>query len=236
MTGRLTAWHVVRHAAAVARNEPWRVLAGALIVFGPFVALQIGAQYLAEDLREHGGVTGFVALALLPATTATLWGGVLYAGLLDRTVGAHHYGHRRHATRDLLRELPIGRLIAADLLLVLIVVVCYAFFVLPALVAFTLFALVGPMITIEDQSVTGSFKRSARLVWPHFFLAFVLVTLPVALEEALIHGLVEALHGQLSLWGLVSGAAATALVGSAVGLLEVTLAYELIHRDSDRAD
>ena len=237
MTGRLTAWHVVRRAAGVARAEPVRVLVGALIVFTPFVALQIGASFLAEHIRDtEDQITGLIAVVLLPATTATLWGGVLYAGLLDRTVGAHHYGHHRHATRELIRELPLGRLIVADMLLVLIIVAGYLLLLLPALAAFTFFALVGPMITIEGRSVTGAFRRSASLVWPHFLLTFLIVTLPILIEEALLHSMIELLHAQLTVAGLAVSAAAGTLLGTVVGLIEVTLAYELIERDRARAD
>ena len=68
MTGRLTAWHVIRRAAMVARGElPVRVIVGALIVFAPFVALQIGASFLAEHIRDtEDRITGLVAIVLLP--------------------------------------------------------------------------------------------------------------------------------------------------------------------------
>ena len=214
-----------------------RVIVGALIVFAPFVALQIGASFLAEHIRDtEDRITGLVAIVLLPSTTATLWGGVLYAGLLDRTVGAHHYGHHRHETRELIRNLPLGRLIVADVVLVLIVVAGYLLLLLPALAAFTLFALVGPMITIEGRTVTGAFRRSASLVWPHFLLTFVLVTLPILIEEAVLHGLIELLHGQLTAAGLAAGALVGTLLGAVIGVVEVTLAYELIERDRSKTE
>jgi putative heme transporter len=228
-SARLDAWHVLRTALSVARAEPWRVFGVALIVFAPFAAVEAGTDLLAEHIRsESSHLEGLIAVALLPATTATIWGSALYAGGLERTIGAHHYGADRPDTLALLRGLPIGRLVAADLVLGAVVFTGYALFVLPGILAFTLFALVGPMVTIEERAVVDAFRRSASLVLERPWLVFSLVTLPVILEETILQELEEVLHARTAIAALIGAPIGASLLGAAIGLVEVTLAYELI--------
>ena len=103
-----------------------------------------------------------------------------------------------------------------------------ALFVVPGLIVFTLFCLVGPLINIEDIGVRAAFRRSAELVrrtvWPTFLLA----TIPTYVEITLVHGFQFASAEQPYLVAFVVSALIGATVGAAVGLLEVTLCYELL--------
>jgi putative heme transporter len=225
---RLTTWTVLRGALSVARAEPGRVFGIALVVFAPFAAVEAAANLLAEQIRSDSHLGGIVAIALLPATTAAIWGSALFAGGLERTIGAHRYGGERHGTLALLRGLPIGRLVLADLALGAVVFVGYAAFVLPGILAFTLFALAGPMVTIEGRRVIDAFHRSASLVLQRPWLVFSLVTVPVVVEEAIFHELEEYLHAGGRLGTLLGAPVVASLLGAAIGLVEVTLAYELI--------
>jgi hypothetical protein len=156
---------------------------------------------------------------------------VFYAGLLDGLVGAYRYGHREQPVGEVLRTLPYGRLVAADSILTLATYVGVALFVVPGILVFTLFCLIGPIVNIERQSVREAFGRSYRLVRPRFWLAFLAVTLPVTLEVSLYHGL-GGVAWERGLWsGFAVNAALAMLVGATVGLLEVVLAHELIARD-----
>jgi hypothetical protein len=107
-------------------------------------------------------------------------------------------------------------------------------FVVPGLLLFTLFSLVGPLITIEHRTATGAFRRSLHLIRPVVLIAFVAVTLPVVVEHGLVHAIVHAILHQpsfLAVFVLTGFAAAT--VGAFVGLVEVTLAFALIQREAD---
>jgi uncharacterized membrane protein YbhN (UPF0104 family) len=58
-----------------------------------------------------------------------------------------------------------------------------------------------------------------------------MVTVPVVLEELVVHGLSELLHAQTSVPALAGGVVVAILIGAGIGLVEVTIAYELIRRD-----
>ncbi|MGH2599437.1 MAG: hypothetical protein ACRDJ9_08630, partial [Dehalococcoidia bacterium] len=152
--------------------------------------------------------------------------------LLDQIVGEHQHGHERRPVLHVLRTLPYRRLIAASVLLAVIVSAGLLLFILPGLILFTLFALVGPLINIEQQTVLGAFKRSAQLIWPHFWLALIAVTLLVGLEQGVHHAVEEFIHERHSLIiSFVLGGLFAATFGAAAGLVEVTLAYELVEED-----
>lgn len=62
------------------------------------------------------------------------------------------------------------------------------------------------------------------------------MTLPVAVEENVVHGIVEAADSLGPLLVFIVNAAAGAAVGSVVALVEVTLAHRLATRHPDPAD
>jgi hypothetical protein len=155
----------------------------------------------------------------------------VYAGILDKVVGAHLHGHADLSIREIWRVIPLRRLLAADVVLATATLAGSVLFVIPGVVIFTMWSLVGPVITIEDYRVGSAFRRSWRLVRPYFWLTFFLVTLPLEVEQTVLHAIHYAdifehpfvpaflLNGLLGM-----------VVGSVVGLVEVVLAYELIAR------
>ena len=96
----------------------------------------------------------------LAGTSGLLIGWVLYAGL--RLAGrADHFGRAELPVRKVLRELPYGRLIVADVVVTALVVVGIVLFVIPGLVVLTLFGIVGPIID-ERPGVLRGFSDDPR--------------------------------------------------------------------------
>jgi hypothetical protein len=107
--------------------------------------------------------------------------------------------------------------------------------VVPGLIVFTLFCLVGPLINIEGIGVAAAFRHSAALVrrapWPTALLA----TIPTYVEVTLLHGFEFATADKPFLAAFAVSAGIGASVGAMVGLLEVTLAYELLATERPEA-
>jgi hypothetical protein len=168
-------------------------------------------------------------IASTAAAVFAMAGVVIYAGVLDKVVGTHVQGEPDLSVTEIVHVLPIRRLIAADQLLAIATLAGLALFVVPGVIIFTLLSLVGPTITIEDRTVGSAFKRSSQLVRPRFWLTFVLMTLPLQLEQAALHAIDHTAlftHPVLPAF-IVNGLLGT-VIGSVVGLIEVVLAYELI--------
>lgn len=215
--------HVLRAAGRVYRRRFARVAGAGAVVFGLTAVFDL----LATDAADRLDVTG-IRVALKTAAGFLPLGATLYAGFLDRLVGAHEHGEPDQTISEVLRSLPYGRLIAADILLSLASAVATLFLILPGLIVFTLFSLVGPLINIEDRSVRAAFRRSARLVRPHFWLAFALVTMPLFLEDEVSEVVGAIVHGQPLVVVVVAEAILGATIGAIVGLIVVSLAYELV--------
>ena len=208
----------------------FRLIAGAaLVVF----SISAGVDVLGEALADQASNPGLVAVVVM-ATSLALFGTEFFAGLLDRIVGEEERGHPRQPLGQVLRTLPYFRLIAADVLLALGGAALSILLVVPGLIFFTWFSLVGPVIVMENRKVLSAFGRSRRLVHGKFWLVFLLVTLPVLVEEEVVHGIVGAFGSVDPLWVFIFNVVAGAAVGSIVALVEVTLAHRLAIRKPER--
>ena len=207
------------------------IAGAALVVFGISAGLDVLVDAVDDRVSEYPGL---VATLLVIAGLAT-FGTTFFAGLLDRIVGEEERGHPRRPLGQVLRTLPYWRLLAADVLLSLGAVVGTLLLIIPGLIFYTYFALVGPAVVMEDRGVFDAFRRSTRLVRGKFWLTFLLVTLPILVEEDAVHGIVGLVGdaGPFLVFGV--NAIAGAAVGSVVALVEVTLAGRLAMRKPEPA-
>ena len=211
------------------RRRFWLIAGAALVVFG----ISAGLDVLVDAVNDRASESpGLVATLLVIASLAT-FGTTFFAGLLDRIVGEEERGHPRRPLRQLLRTLPYWRLLAADVLLSLGAVFATILLIVPGLIFYTYFSLVGPAVVMEDRKVFDAFRRSMRLVRGKFWLTFLLVTLPLLVEEDAVHGVVALVGDASPFLVFVVNALAGAVVGSVIALVEVTLAGRLAMRKPD---
>jgi hypothetical protein len=195
-------------------------------VFGISAGLDVLVDAVNDRASEYPGL---VATLLVVASLAT-FGTTFFAGLLDRIVGEEERGHPRRPLGQLLRTLPYWRLLAADVLLSVGAVFATILLIVPGLIFYTYFSLVGPAVVMEDRKVFDAFRRSMRLVRGKFWLTFLLVTLPLLVEEDVVHGVVALVGDASAFLVFVVNALAGAVVGSVIALVEVTLAGRLAMR------
>jgi hypothetical protein len=227
--GQHLAWYVIRAALRTYRVQFWRVASTAFIVFGTVAAVDAITVVLVVD-RHVSRPIGAAVVSAVGGVFAMV-GVVIYAGILDKVVGAHLHGHPDLTLRQIWKALPLGRLVVADVVLAFATLVGLAALVVPGVFIFTMWSLVGPVITIEDRSVRSGFARSWQLVRGHFWLTLFIVTVPLQIEQAVLHAIQ---YAQLFDHPLVPAFLLNGLlgmvIGSVVGLVEVVLAYELIAR------
>lgn len=230
--GPLTYGRVLREALGMFRRHYLRVALVALVLFVPPPLLLALLDGLRDSLEADPGLIrglGY-AIGLLMAVMIQLFGPVVYAGYLDEAVGHEYFrGHRLHF-RTILQTLPWGRLVVADIILVIGTAIGLALFVVPGLVWLTLFTLIGPVIVQEHHGVRDGFKRTFRLsraAWP---MILILVVALLAVEQVAHEAVHEAFHHS-ALWLQVTASwLVAAIIGGVVGLVEVALATELMAR------
>ncbi len=214
-------------AAARAGRRRLRLILAVAVVVATATAL---AEVLVDDLIDRANVPLSI-FGDLSATAVSILGTVMLSGFLCRMVGEAEHGQEPASFPQVVRHLPWGRLVRADLLVVVIVVIGVLALVIPGLVAFTLLAVVGPVIEIEGRKVLAALRRSAHLARQRFWTVALLATLPVILasgvESVIPHpdSMAEILE-VLAIRGIGEG-----LIEAAIGLILVELCYRLIALD-----
>jgi hypothetical protein len=210
-------------AARTARAEPTRVLVPAVVVFSLDALAATGLTELAAD---HLGFESLAAVAILACSTLGL---TLFSGLLEQLVGAVERGLDPPRVHEVVRDLPWGRLLVADGILWGLSSLASLAFVVPGMVVATLGMLVGPLITMRECTVPEAFRTSVRLVWPNFWWALCLVTLPLGVENDVVTLVKVVVPHERAVLVFASHLGLGLLFGVTLGLVEVTLAESLVH-------
>jgi hypothetical protein len=238
----------VAAAARVGRHDPVRILSVAIVVSVATVLTEALAHHLADPhsawqsgvaavLSEAVGLLGTVFLAGFLCRLTGEAGGAGEAGEAGEAGGpAAARGGTRVTIGHVLRTLPWGRLIAADLTVAVLIIIGLFLLVLPGLILLNLLAVVGPLIEIEDQTVRAALRRSRRLVRPYFWPVALLATLPflvlVQIESFApdTSGGPRQVAAALAIRGVAGGA-----LEAAVSLVLVQLCYRLIRLEAAAA-
>jgi hypothetical protein len=220
---RLPIGPIVAAAARAGWRHRWRVL-GVAVAVSTLTSL---VEIVGTNLTDHASVA-LAAFTALFASGVSVLGTVFLSGFLCRLVGEAEHGSKHATVRQVARALPWRRLVLADLLVVLIVVIGLVALVIPGLAAMTLLAVVGPLIELEHRRVIASLRRSAQLVRQHFWTVALLATVPVLAASSIESVIPDPdTAGQIVAALAVRGVAG-GLVEAAIGLTLVELCYRLI--------
>jgi hypothetical protein len=204
------------------RLEPGRVIVPALVIFG-LDAFQ--STWFTDIATDHLGWESVTDVVVFGVSSLGL---TFYSGTLERLVGAVERNQTPQPVSQVLATLPWIRLILADVILVVVSAVASLFLIVPGLIISTLLALVGPLINLLDSSVPEAFRRSVRLVWPHFWIVFVMITVPLAVEHELVVLIADVVPHENVFAVFFTNFALGASIGLVLGLIEVSLAERLI--------
>jgi hypothetical protein len=203
----------------------------AVLVFVPIGlvhAVPVHTDASAIDLGE--GLKVFLLVTAVMALAATgLIGEVFYAGAVSIAL-THPVGEQPPSLRDVARKIKYGRLIAIDLVFVVLVAAGLALFFVPGVLAFVYLGLAAPVIEIERRGVGASLRRSYELVRGRFWLvAAVLIPIEVG-SDAISYFAANVAHdlltgSLLAAWAAdaISNVAVTPFYAVAVVLLTVDL-------------
>jgi hypothetical protein len=228
---RLTIRRIFRDVVQSYRHRFGRVVVAAAVVFGASAVVGAAVESVVQESKDN--IIVFV-FALAGATMSQV-GTTFYAGLLDKVVGEFELDEEPEPIMHVLRHLPYGSLIVADLVITVIAIVAGAFLVIPGLIVFTLFAVTGPVVNIESRGALSAMKRSAQLVRRHFWFVLFWVTIPIAVEHSVLELTHEFVFSHALLEVFIVEGIVGMIVGSVVGLVEVNIAYALVSEDRQLA-
>jgi hypothetical protein len=204
------------------KAEPGRVLIPAAVIFGLDA---VNGVFFTKIATDHLGLESIAGVFVFGASSLGL---TFYSGMLERLVGSIERNEPAQPVHQVLRTLPWGRLILAELIILVVSGVAAAAALLPGLAVDTLFALVGPLINLLDSRVPHALRRSVQLVWPHFILVFAMITLPLAIEHELLILIKEVFPHERTFAIFLTSFVLGDVFGVALGLVEVTMAERLV--------
>jgi len=180
-------------ARLIARRAP-SLLALGLAVFVPLGLVDSAVDHVelhtgVDSVFKFAAVFAFVALQ----SASTLLGEVFYSGAVAGLVG--DFG--RYSLADTLRRLPYRRLILADLLFILGLVVSLMVLIVPGVLFFTWFGLCATLIEIEGLGVRDSFARSRELVRGFFWRVLLVLGVATFVSDALGNQITKGVHALL---------------------------------------
>jgi hypothetical protein len=204
----------------------WRFLVpAAMIVLLPqAVADGVLEGFHVEHIRNLVDVAT-IGVALLTAAV-NLMGQVVYSGVTAAAVVDWRAGQPLPPFRKLLRSIPIGRLIALDLVVTIGAAVGLSLLIVPGLIFLTYTAASAPVMKLEHRGVRDAIRRSIELVRGRARQVFVIVGGTVFLTEAAVQAIAVPFHGA----GLLS---AVNLIGEGIfqpfeGLVVALVAIHLL--------
>jgi hypothetical protein len=215
-----------------------RLLLLAAVVFIPlgFVDALL-EQVDTSSLEFTSGFQLAAVLGALAAITASgLFGEVFFSGAIAASL-THPEDEESPGFLRLARHISYGKLIAVDILFVLMMVLGTIAVIVPGILVFVYLSLAGPVVELEKRGIWDGFRRSFRLVRGHFWMAAA-VLIPVeivgdAVNDAIVGGAHHLFgHHLLAAWaGESVGNIVTAPVASVAFVL---LTLDLIHhRDGE---
>ena len=222
---------VLRRIAAGYRHDWKLLLVVGLIVFAPIGLVTSSTSLDHIEIEKWDGVESAFLLTLgIAQASLTLLGAVFYSGVVAAGERARIGGERRSIV-EVARHLPYGPLIVADLVLVALLFVGFLALIIPGFIFLTWYALVAPVVEIEECSARRSFRRSRQLVRPHFWrVAAVMIPLVFlqGILDAVGEGIADGLFGD-SFLGDWAGSVLPDLLASPVYALTVlALYFELV--------
>ncbi len=204
----------------------------AVIVFVP-----IGLVQGAVDVFSDRKIDAAVIAAAIGVAITSLIGEVFYSGAVAGVIVRSRDGELP-TLGGLARRLPLLRLLAADLLVAVIVVIGLILLIVPGIVLFTLLAFVAPVIEIEQRTLWSAFKRSRELARGRFWLVLLVVGGLEVATELVVWGVELLAHSVLG--NVLSSDAVAEAVGNVItnppyAVVLVLIALELIREHPDPA-
>ena len=179
-------------------GQHWKVLIPmALVVLIPqgaanLLELELDLDFDGDPLDFERGVLLALTGAAIVATN--LAGEALYAALITALVVSWSHGVERPPIRATLRQLPLLRLIVADILIVLGIVLGFLLLVIPGLIFLVYSISTTVVIELEDASIRRGLERSLELVRGSFARVLLIMALVSIVSDSFTAALTELAH------------------------------------------
>jgi hypothetical protein len=203
----------------------WRFLvpAAVIVLLPQAIADGVLEGYHVEHIRNLVDVAT-IGLALL-TTVINLMGQVVYAGLAAVAVVDWRAGQPLPPMKALIRSIPVGRLIALDIVVTVLAAIGFILLIVPGVIFLTYAAASAPVMKLEHRGVSDSIRRSIGLVRGRARKVFLIVVGTILVTEAAVQLIAIPFNGAALLAGvnLVGEAIFQPFEGLVVALVAIHL-------------
>jgi Uncharacterised protein family (UPF0259) len=221
--------------------EIWRVYRRRWTFLVPAAIAILLPQSIADGVLEGShlehlrSLTDFAEVgAGLLILAVNLLGQAAYAGLTAAAVVDWRAGQPLPPLSELLRALPIQRLIVLDVVLTLMVALGFLLVVVPGLIALTYLFVSPAVLKLEHLRVWESIRRSVQLVRGHALRVFVIVVGAIGLTELAVQLVAAPFDGVVLL--AVVNLAAEGVFQPVEGLAVALVAIHLLELRGEAAE
>ena len=183
--GKLSPREIGAEMWAVYRRHWAFLVPAAIVVLLPqSIADAFVEGFHVDHLRT---VADFATIgAALLTTAVNFFGQAVYAGLTAAAVIDWRAGRPLPPLSELVRAMPLGRLILLDIVITLLTAIGFVFLVVPGLIVLTYIAISPAILKIEHLGVQEALSRSIQLVRGRALQVFVTAIGAIILSEAAV--------------------------------------------------
>jgi hypothetical protein len=181
------------------------------------------------DVANGLRVVAFIG-AVAAVTASSLFGEVFFSGAIAASL-THPEDEEAPGFAHLARHISYGKLIAVDIVYVVILAIGFAALVIPGILALVYLSLAGPVVELEKRGVWDGFVRSLKLVRGHFWMVAAVVvpieTVGDGINEAIIGAIHHGIGGLIGEW--IGEAIGNIITAPVFAVAVVLLTLDLIH-------
>jgi hypothetical protein len=222
--GKLSLREIAGEMWAVYRRH-WTFLVPAAVVV--LLPQSIADGFLEGFHVEHlRTVADFATLgATFLITAVNVFGQAVYAGLAAAAVIEWRAGRPLPPLPDLVRAMPLGRLIVLDLVITVLTAIGSALLVVPGLIVLTYIAISPAILKIEHLGVQEALSRSIKLVRGRARQVFVIAIGAILISEFAVQLVALPFSGVavLTVVNLLAEGAFQPIEGLAIALVAIHL-------------
>jgi hypothetical protein len=199
------------------------VVAAMVVLLPQSIADAITEGFHVEHLRTAADFATIGAALLL--VVVNLFGQAVYAGLTAAAVIDWRAGLPLPPLRELIRSMPLGRLIVLDLVITALTAIGFVLLIVPALIVLTYIGISPAVLKVEHLGVQEALGRSIRLVRGNARQVFVIAVGAIVLSELAVQAIAVPFDhiGVLTLVNLLAEGIFQPIEGLAIALVAIHL-------------
>jgi hypothetical protein len=210
-------WRVYR------RHWTFLVPAAMVVLLPQSIADAVTEGFHVEHLKSAADFATIGAALLL--VVVNLFGQAVYAGLTAAAVIDWRAGQPLPPLRELIRSMPLGRLIVLDIVITVLTAIGFVLLIIPGLIVLTYIGVSPAILKVEHLGVQEALRRSIRLVRGNARQVLLIAVGAIVITELAVQAIAAPFDGAvvLTVVNLLAEGLLQPIEGLAIALIAIHL-------------